>query len=146
MFFQLFSQSASQTQQAFRELDERGEIRFKFFIDSPAELLDLTDIVSLDNVKMKEVVAYANREEFEKFLEKNYAFELLPHNEYVPTEEIYDNKDYDFENVKFPLPDWTKYPSYTGYQNIMAGFESSYPTPVNYIKLVPVSEEGTCLS
>ncbi len=122
----LFSESLSSYQKACSSLDKLGEVRFKFSIKSPAELLNLTNEISLDKITTNEVIAYANQEEFEAFRKYNYEYEVLPYND--PVDEP--NQMSDYANVTFPNFDWTKYPTYSGYLKIMEDLEKTYSDKV----------------
>lgn len=100
-------------------LDERGELYFKFTIQSFDELIILTKIISIDNVKGNEVYAFANKDEFEAFLKWEYEFTLLDISLLrgevkmgVCTEGIYD---------------WDTYPTYEQYDSMMNKFAADFP-------------------
>lgn len=103
---------------------DKGEIYFRFEIISADDLTTLTRMISIDQVKGKEVHAYANRLEFSKFLELNIPYTilaspgtLLPESHLLPP---------------YGQPDqvstvWNYYPSYTQYLDLIAAFANTYP-------------------
>ncbi|MCX6285593.1 MAG: hypothetical protein NTY96_00575, partial [Bacteroidetes bacterium] len=58
-------------------LNANGEVYFRFHVFEKAELNELTNIISIDNVKGDEVFAYANRAEFGKFCKLGYEITIL---------------------------------------------------------------------
>ncbi|MFH2055080.1 MAG: zinc carboxypeptidase, partial [bacterium] len=59
-------------------LAENGQYYFRFEIDSPKDLQELTKVISIDNVQGKTVWAYANEAEWERFQALGYQYEILP--------------------------------------------------------------------
>ncbi len=98
-----------------------SEIYFKFKIDSPTELAELTKLISIDNVIDDEVFAYANDEQWAMFLEKGYDYEILPH----PGTLLEDPKmSYDRDGMR----DWDSYPTFEAYETMMYAFASDHPS------------------
>ncbi len=100
------------------------ELYFSFPLQSQEIMLKLTRIISIDNVKNNEVIAVANRKEFENFLEFNIPytilpspFEMLPHEARVMTEDMTNKSTYA----------WDAYPTYQAYLDMMAQFAIDYP-------------------
>jgi hypothetical protein len=58
---------------------KRKEIYFSFQIKSPAEIRDLTRVISIDDVRGDTVFAYANAREFLRFSQRGCSITLLPH-------------------------------------------------------------------
>ena len=48
------------------------EVYFSFNVNSSEELRELTNVISIDNVEVLKVYAYANENEFNQFLTYNY--------------------------------------------------------------------------
>lgn len=99
-----------------------GEIYFSIQVDEKADVSLISKYVSIDNCMANEILAYANREQYEKFRELNYSIRLLPHpgtliKNPVMREQV-DLKD---------LNDWDYYPTYEGYIDIMNQFGADYP-------------------
>ena len=100
---------------------ERGELYFKFEINSPKEIHTLTRIISIDNLKGTTVFAYANQKEFSKFLDLGYSYEPLtpPSMMIIPVMK---------ESVSVKgITDWDFYPTYEAYVDMMYQFQTDYP-------------------
>ncbi|PIX36057.1 MAG: hypothetical protein COZ59_03140, partial [Bacteroidetes bacterium CG_4_8_14_3_um_filter_31_14] len=112
------AQNKSELIKANNYLAQKGEVYFSFNISSPSEILILTNIISIDNVKNNKVWAYANRKNFPKFLEQNIPFEVLPH----PGDAVVDMWD----NTK-GIWQFDTYPTYSEYETMMQTFATNYP-------------------
>lgn len=121
----LLPQAFTQQQEISQTIDEifgsRGEIYFRFDAESD-DLVTLSRIISIDQVKGKTVFAYANKNEFEGFLKEELAFELLP----KPGELIKNPKMLDQVNVR-EITEWDFYPTYTAYLDMMNQYATDYP-------------------
>lgn len=116
-------------------LQNKGEVYFRFQAGSRAMLDDITRIISIDKVTANgEVYAYANAGGFAKFLEKEIAYETLPHPGDSPEAAIM--SDY---NGKHPLNNWNTYPTYDGYVQMMNDYATTYPN------LCQVTQFGTSI-
>lgn len=120
----LFSSDAMEYNKAIQYLEERGEVCFNFYINSPSELKKLTEIISIDNVTGNEVFAYANKAEFNEFLKQNYYYEVKTPPGLVGEVEMSDYSDYLEKGIP---PEWDKYPTYGAYEDIMDKFATDYP-------------------
>ncbi|NVO04177.1 MAG: PKD domain-containing protein, partial [Bacteroidetes bacterium] len=105
----------------------KGEIYFKFNVNSSQELETITNTVSIDNFKNNVVWAYANRNEFSNFLQLNYPYILLPHPGFNPNPNMRSAVNIKQTNA------WDFFPTYTAYETMMAQYQSSYP---NLCKIV----------
>jgi len=94
---------------------EASQYYFKFNIQSPKELDELTKIVSIDNVKDNTVYAYANDREFAKFKATGYNYTLLPN----PGDLIIPDMARSLSETKA----WDVYPTYQQYLDMMNQFE-----------------------
>ena len=126
-----FSKNQSEYVKAFEYLEKKGEVYFKFNINSQSETSDLIRKVSIDNVKGNEVYAYANKEEFQEFLYYNLDYDVLTH----PGDLIKDPK-MNHGNPGESL-DWTAYPTYEQYDSTMSQFATDYP---NLCKIVEIGQ------
>ena len=104
----------------------RVEVYFSFTVIDKSELKDLSKIISIDNVKGKEVFAYANLKEFKKFMIKGIPFTILP----VPSMILKESelnmgggRSTDLANRTL----WNFYPTYQQYLDYMSGFASLHP-------------------
>lgn len=122
----MFSQNA-EIDKARNVIQDRGEVYFKFEVNSSAELSLLTKIISLDNVKGNLVYAYANKKEFDSFVNLNYNFEVLTAPSLLIEPEMY--------NPSKGIWDFDTYPSYDQYITMMTTFATNYP---NICRLVNV--------
>jgi murein tripeptide amidase MpaA len=95
------------------------EIYFKFSVTSKSEINKLTKIISIDNVKNNEVFAYANKSEFEKFLQRGYSYQILPNPSTLIKAEM--------ANSCEQMRSWDYYPTYETYVSLLYQFEEDYP-------------------
>lgn len=95
------------------------EYYFKFKISDKSELMELTKIISIDNVKGDAVWAYANDDELAAFISMGYDFELLPH----PGSQHEAVMRGPGESTRL----WDSYPTYDAYIAQMYAFQTNYP-------------------
>ncbi len=100
---------------------ERKELYFKFEINTPKELMSLTHLISLDNVKGTTVFAYANQKEFSDFLDLGYSYEPL-----TPPSMLIIPEMRESVTVK-GITDWDFYPTYQAYVDMMYQFQTRLP-------------------
>lgn len=112
------AQNETEFSKAQKYLNKKGEVYFRFNIETKETLSILTSIISLDNVKNKEVYAYANRREFDKFLQQDIDYEVLPHPGDAEAE-MYDNSK--------GIWQFDTYPTYSEYETMMNTFATNYP-------------------
>ena len=114
----------------------KGEIYFKFRVNSKADINVFTRIISIDKVTSDlDVYAYANRKEFEIFLEKGLPYEILPR----PTlKEGQLNMKNDI-NIR-EISEWDYYPTYEGYIDIMNQFQDAYPDLCQIVSIGTTNE------
>ena len=93
---------------------DKGELYFSFNYTSKNQLNELSDIISIDH-KTNSVIAYAyaNKEEFQNFLEKKIYYTIIKKEKlhFTPT-----NKS-----------SWNYYPTYPEYVDMMTAFADSFP-------------------
>ncbi len=115
--------------------EERGELVFSFSVENstPKLLSSLSKMISIDKVNGTEVVAYANSQEFESFLELGIDYTPLtaPSMLQQPV-------------MKSVIPersvnDWDYYPTYDAYVDMMNQFASDYP---DLCELVNIGQTG----
>ncbi|MCX7610807.1 MAG: M14 family zinc carboxypeptidase [Ignavibacterium sp.] len=97
----------------------KSEIYFQFSISSFDELKMLNQIISIDNIKMNTVFAYANKDEFREFLKFNKEFQVLPN-----PSSLYQA---DMSNSLEQITQWNVYPTYDAYVTMMYNFQTNYP-------------------
>lgn len=103
---------------------EKKEIYFKFQIESKQEIEDLTRIVSIHKITAdKDVFAFANKKEFQKFLNTGKEYEVLIH----PGDLIKNPAMFDVGDIK-QVNAWNAYPTYAAYEAMMYQFASDFPS------------------
>lgn len=109
-----------------KSFNNKSEIYFKFVTTSKEKVNKITEIISIDAVKSNilgyEVFAYANRNEFNKFLKLNIEFELLQ----LPSESIKEPLKIS-DNIE-SVSAWDSYPTYDAYLAMMNNFQTTYPS------------------
>ena len=114
------AQTTETMKAAEEQLNKRGEVYFKFILNSDqASLEDLSRIISIDNKKGSEIYAYANKKEFTGFLEYGLNFELLTPPSMIRKPRMLgvDERETD---------DWDYYPTYEEYIALMEQFEMDH--------------------
>lgn len=100
----------------------KTEVYFTFNISNPSEITTLTRIISIDNVKNGVVWAYANKNEFTKFIVLNYKYKILTN----PCDLI---KVKTKSNATFGMNKTvTAYPTYPAYEALMSQYATTYPS------------------
>jgi hypothetical protein len=129
-----FAQPSIEYSKAMAILDKKGEVYFRFETGNTNDetfrnlLRNLTQKISIDNVKDFKVYAYANRNEFEQFLQYNYAYEVLPH----PGDK--DDVHLMAKSGAALAISWNAYPTYPAYIAAMDSFQSKYPDKCEIIQ------------
>lgn len=100
----------------------KPEIIFKFKVQQKEELFGITAIVSIDNYNSttKEVTAYANKQDFKNFLSLGIPYSIIEKpigKAYVMATSVAD-----FTST------YSKYPTYSQYDELMTQFETDHPT------------------
>tara|TARA_Y100000766_G_scaffold78289_1_gene66557 strand:+ start:5369 stop:6931 length:1563 start_codon:yes stop_codon:yes gene_type:complete len=99
----------------------KNEIYFSFNYKSKHQLDELSKIISLDHkIEKTRAFAYANKKQFENFLEKNINFELI-------------DKTVFYDNIS--KNNWDFYPTYNQYVDMMYAFADSFPNICNVYSL-----------
>jgi hypothetical protein len=98
---------------AFKELDERGEVYFYFFVETPLQKNEISRIVSVHTVRADTIFAFANKPGFEKFLTYQLDYQLL------------DPPSKPKSKKKSGLLGF--YPAYFEYVDKMSAFAAGYP-------------------
>jgi len=109
---------ALEYEKALAYLNTKGEVYFTFAIQSRQEIAALTKFLSIDDVNNLNVMAYANKKQFDIFIPYNYTYTVLPH----PGDS--------HPNLKMYTPDtkaafdFTLYPTYDAYLGMAAILKS----------------------
>ena len=126
------NKAAVQIGNAFQILADRGEIEIRFVKPGDSQMEFLTRILSIDKVINDTVYAYANRKQFETFLEQNISFEIIPARSLRIKGKI----------AQIAPVNWrTQYPSYPEYLSLMDSFTLKYPGLCEFNKYRHHSEE-----
>ncbi|MBN1632717.1 MAG: T9SS type A sorting domain-containing protein [Ignavibacteria bacterium] len=129
LYGQNYLDYSSEKEKAGYYLDNKGIIYFKFVSTSKSFINDLSQKISIDNIKDfrigYEVFAFANKDEFAEFLKYNIPFEILP----LPNESANFQAS---DNISEILA-WDVYPTYDAYVSMMYQFQTNYP---NLCKIV----------
>jgi hypothetical protein len=113
----------SQNQQSMDEIfNGSGEVYFRFANSNQADIHFLTKMISIDHKTSADwIYAYANKKEFENFLNLNKAYEILPHPGSLIVPAMKSHVD-----IKAPN-EWDFYPTYEAYLDLLNQFEQNYP-------------------
>lgn len=117
----LFSQINLKAQELPQDYFQNNiEVYFSFEVPSVDLIRQLTSTISIDNVKGNTVYAYANENEYNKFLAYNIPHQILlkPGELIIP--EMSGNID--------EITDWNVYPTYDAYVNMMMQFAANHPS------------------
>jgi len=99
----------------------KTERYFRFLVKEKKEIGKLTGIISIDKIKGDTVWAYANRKQFETFVQLGYEVKILPN-----PGDLMDPVLVDKINLKDRTV-WNFYPTYTAYLDLLSQFQSNYP-------------------
>lgn len=125
----IFAHNTTHYQRALHHLHQRGEVYFCFYPNNSLDVITLSNVISVDKVEGDRVFAYANKAEFETFLNLGIDYEVLtPPGLSVPAPIMSDYTD------SYRL-DWDTYPTYSGYVAMMNKFEQDYPDLVKVYKI-----------
>lgn len=132
-----FSQTRAQRRKTERLFRERTEVYFQFNIQDRSEIHELTDVISIDNVKGLTVFAYANKEQFLRFLTLGYRYRILPNPSSLqehPTG-LGGNRDLGL----------TAYPTYAEYVTMMEDWAAAYPEICTLVNIGTTTEGRSLL-
>lgn len=120
----IIQQNKAQTTSLDEIFGSKTEVYFKFNLQTNEVMLNLTKIISIDNLKGQEVIAVANKRQFELFLEYNIDYEvLLSPSEMLPPEAWVMTNSYSDKSNR----NWNAYPTYQAYLDLMVQFKNDYP-------------------
>lgn len=131
LFNNVLTSQTSVIQDANSVLEERGEVYFKFTLTNSVNLEELSKIISIDNITNDNVLAYANRNEFSRFLEYYIPFEVLTAPSMLHIPRMLDSEE------ALRSREWDYYPTYQGYLDMMNQFVIDYP---NLCELVSIGQ------
>jgi len=122
--------------QEIQEIEQHGEIHFSFQLDDRELLPLISKIVDIDHVTDNTGFAYANEEQFSKFLSLGLPYRILIDPPVNPS----DFKILDQVNVD-EITAWDFYPTYEAYLDMMDQFAVDYPD-ICQVFSIGESEEG----
>ncbi len=96
-----------------------AEIRQFKFSRKNVDLNEITRIISIDAADHDSVIAYADDREWKVFLNHNIPYRII-----LP---LRDTKSIDMTDDDLRNVNWSKYPTYQSYLNMMASFARDYP-------------------
>ena len=111
----LFAQSQRELQQLMRE---RNEYYFTLTVQQPSEIQEISRLCSVDGTDGRNVVCYANQQQYDKLLQAGYQPKLQ-----TPPSMLYDAVMWDGSDRA--TYEWDSYPTYDAYQSMMEGFPAS---------------------
>ncbi len=115
---------------------DRGVIEIKIHLDDLRKIPELSRAVSIDKIAGFEVIAYANKKEFNNFLKFNLPYEVVP---YKTPKGIKTS-----DNIK-DVMNWDSYPTYDAYVQIMEQFQADYPNLCKLYNVGPTVEGRSIL-
>ena len=116
------SLTPQQTNKINKLFKHKTEVYFTFQIADKSEVTVLTKIISIDNVKNGKVWAYANRNEFAKFIVLNYKYKVLTNPSQLKKVKTKNISSLHSEKSV------TAYPTYQSYEALMAQYATTYPS------------------
>ena len=124
----LIAQKGGSLEKANRYLQEKGEVILHFKATSKAQFLELNEFLSISHKhvdeQLLEVEAYANNDQFKKFLTYGIQYEVLAEDNEVPLE-FYTNSN---KAVAAWDTTWDAYPKYSEYVAKMQYWATTYPS------------------
>lgn len=125
--FSIFLNLSSQDECLYSLMKERNEFYFEFECDKQ-RLAELSRLISIDEVDGNKVVAYADNQEYEKFLALGVETKLLTPPSMLENHNMYDIDARDEY-------EWDEYPTYEAYETMMNAYAESYPEKCSLIEL-----------
>ena len=125
--FSIFLNLSSQDECLYSLMKERNEFYFEFECDKQ-RLAELSRLISIDEVDGNKVVAYADNQEYEKFLALGVETKLLTPPSMLENHNMYDIDARDEY-------EWDEYPTYEAYETMMNAYAESYPEKCSLIDL-----------
>ncbi len=125
--FSIFLNLSSQDECLYSLMKERNEFYFEFECDKQ-RLAELSRLISIDKVDGNKVVAYADNQEYEKFLALGVETKLLTPPSMLENHNMYDIDARDEY-------EWDEYPTYEAYETMMNAYAESYPEKCSLIEL-----------
>ena len=109
--------SAQSQRELSQLMRERNEYYFTLTVDNPKTIQAINEICSVDGVKDKTVVCYANQQQYDNLLELGYQPSLQ-----TPPSLREEAKMWDGNRATY---EWDSYPTYSQYQSMMEAYPAS---------------------
>ena len=126
-----FAQKKTSLERANEYLASKGEVIFTFKANNQAQFLELNQLLSISHrrvdQKALEVEAYANKEQFEKFLKYQLAFNVNAADNEIPQERT-QRKSKNGKIAGTWDTTWDSYPNYSEYEVKMQYWAATYPS------------------
>lgn len=126
-----FAQKKTSLEKANEYLASKGEVIFSFKANNQAQFLELNKLLSVSHRHVDqqdlEVEAYANKEQFAKFLTYGLAFTVTTADNEIP-QEITQRKMINGKTVGTWDTTWDAYPKYSEYVAKMQYWATTYPS------------------
>ena len=119
---------SSQNTSLYQVMKNRNEFYFSFKCNNLQSLQKISDVVSVDKVDGNDVVAYANNQEYERFLTLGLEHELQTPPSMSESHKMYDGKC----RAEYA---WDEYPTYDAYESMMYEYAESYPEKCSLMEL-----------
>ena len=120
---------AQKSQQELNQLmQQRNEYYFTFALNGNDDLNAIAHTISVDHVNGNVVTAYANNQDFVKFLKLGYEVTLQTPPSLVEKVAMWDGSN----RAEY---DWDSYPTYSAYENMMFQFATDHPDKCEIITL-----------
>lgn len=124
----MFAQNKVSLENAQKYLDSKGEVVIRFKANSQSQFLELNKILSVSHKRVDqknlEVEAYANREQFKKFLTYGLSYEVRTSDNEIVTESNLSIK----KTAGTWDTTWDAYPKYSEYVAKMQYWAATYPS------------------
>lgn len=126
------AQKTTSLERANKYLTEKGEVIFNFKANSQSQFLELNKLLSVSHKHVDqqnlEIEAYANKEQFEKFLTYNLDFTVTTEENEIPQEITQRKNNRNGKMAGTWDTTWDAYPKYSEYVAKMQYWASTYPT------------------
>jgi hypothetical protein len=145
LYFRLFAFAFSEYEKANNILAERGEVYCALYPGSAADLKSIIHDISIDRVEDGyTVLAYVNKQAFEKVVQSGVRYDVLPSPCFSAKATMSDYRSF----LNAPAPgaakagptsgtNWYTYPTYDAFTQIMAKFQTDYPGLAKLMELGP---------
>ncbi len=123
-----FGSVYGQTQNILQEqqiLAQRGEVYFSFMLPKNISISKLSKMISIDNVDQNQVLAYANKQAFDRFKNLGITYQLQ-HTSAMKLNPTMASSMNDF------IQSWDTYPTYVQYDSLMQKLANDYPDICKY--------------